>query len=483
MASVSCKVRVHFMCWPAAIEGLTTALQDARSSDSVPMTSATMKPDAAALPEPHAMNELIALPEDDTAGWNKLPDDLLGRVVALVDRRALSDLLIVEHRVRPLCETRLRSLAAPRLHELARDGKAERISELYHELNAPVLLLLDGRTILQTAIEARQLDLVQWLVQPLSSYNKYVPLSSSIISYTGRQLHGDTITPKPLPEELCKRLFDADGLEALRAAVASRAFDGQPDFELIDHLLPCPSSYPPASVLLSNPRRYCGRVSRELVVELRDALLDPLALLAYKLDAPDLTEADMAALQVAIDLWAEDGGMLQQATDTPLQAILAIAQAQQPDQIAALQANGLENWLPVLQAADENRLPELDRILATGRHRANVLDRRLRSSDIEHNFGASYNAEALEDLKAREEEAAAEGRSLFGWRYGLEPYTAHEDNQLCSALQTAIASDRIGEELRSRSPSTRVPRLAPSPTALLRCLHRDRCCRPGRVAD
>ena len=93
-----------------------------------------------------------------------------------------------------------------RLHELARDGKAERISELYHELNAPVLLLLDGRTILHTAIKERRLDLVQWLVHPLSYYNKHAPLSSSIISYTGRQLKGDGLLHEDSLQELTKRL-------------------------------------------------------------------------------------------------------------------------------------------------------------------------------------------------------------------------------------------------------------------------------------
>ena len=120
-----------------------------------------------------------------------------------------------------------------------------------------MLLLHEQHTILHTAIEARQLDLVQWLVQPLSS--GYLPLSSHVVYQTGGSR--EDITPKPLPESYCKELFDADGPTALRAAAA------RGDLELIDRLLPSTGHYPDnerLSVLYP--------VMRPLMVELREAI-------------------------------------------------------------------------------------------------------------------------------------------------------------------------------------------------------------------
>ena len=52
----------------------------------------------------------------------------LGRIeAAALDPAVLLDLCVVEQRLRPPCESRLRTLATPRLHRLARAGDAERI--------------------------------------------------------------------------------------------------------------------------------------------------------------------------------------------------------------------------------------------------------------------------------------------------------------------------------------------------------------------
>ena len=310
----------------------------------------------------------------EAAGWGLLPDEMVGRIVALVNPAVLQELLLVETRTRPVCEARLRSLAAPRLHKLARSGDTARISAMFHEHNAPVLLLLNGRTIIHTAIEARQLDLVQWLVQPLSCYHRYSPLSSGIITPNHHQV---TITPTPLPEDQCKGLFEIDGHEALRAAASNL------DLEVIDRLLPCEGHYPFASQLPPaarlRDRLYFGRMTREIVVELRETLLQSATRLVDSLQMADAADVDTAA-----------------------------------------QAEVVRQAL----------------------QRAHVLDCRLRHSDIEWTFAHVGGIEELEGVKAREDAAVAQGGSLFNWRLAFDPYTPQEARSLSRALERAVWGGR-----------------------------------------
>ena len=330
--------------------------------------------------------------DESIATWSALPDEMVGRIVSLVDTKMLQHLVVLEKRTRPLFEARLRLLAAPRLHELARRGDADAISHHFHKCNGSVLLLLNGEhTILHTAIEARQLDLVQWLVQPLSVHNKYTPLSSSVVSYRGNS-NSATITPLPLFEEQCQGLFNVDGPKALRAA-ASRG-----DLELIDRLLPCCTYYPSIGEQRID-RPFFGRATRELLIELRNALLAPAATSNRLLQMAAANEDHLAALQGAADM----------------NALLTV-----------IQELGLESHVRDVQ------------------QRAHILDRRLRNSDIEWHFWMRLSdPEKLQSLKAKEEAVLAEGRRLFDWRWPDDPYTQHEMENLSRALKCAVVNDRI----------------------------------------
>ena len=73
-----------------------------------------------------------------------------------------------------------------------------------------------------------------------------------------------------------------------------------------------------------------------------------------------------------------------------------------------------------------------------------VLDRRLRSSDLEWSFSHTHDVQTLESLKAREEAAVAEGRTMFESRAGAnDPYTPQEARVLGHAPECAVSSDRI----------------------------------------
>ena len=195
-----------------------------------------------------------------TLSWLELPDDVIARIVLHVPPQTLPSLAGVERRCRNPSAARLGALAATRLHDIARVGQMEQISLLFHEHHVPMMLLLNGRTILHTAIQARQLDLVTWLIRPLCSGNRHAPLSSSIIAF-GNAYERETITPRPLPGDCCVELFSADGLAALRAA-ARRG-----DLELIDHLLPICRYY------WDKELSDCFPVPRQLMVELRGLLM------------------------------------------------------------------------------------------------------------------------------------------------------------------------------------------------------------------
>ena len=99
-------------------------------------------------------------------GWRDLPDELIARIATLVPlpMQNLPRLALVERRCRQPSAAQLHGLRAAQLHDLARAGDAERISRLFHEEHGSVMLPLNGRTILHTAIEARQLGVIQWLV-------------------------------------------------------------------------------------------------------------------------------------------------------------------------------------------------------------------------------------------------------------------------------------------------------------------------------
>ena len=99
-------------------------------------------------------------------GWRDLPDELVARIATLVPlpMQNLPRLALVERRCRQPSAAQLYGLRAAQLHDLARAGDVERISHLFHEEQGSVMLLLNGRTILHTAIEARQLGVIQWLV-------------------------------------------------------------------------------------------------------------------------------------------------------------------------------------------------------------------------------------------------------------------------------------------------------------------------------
>ena len=99
-------------------------------------------------------------------GWRDLPDELIARIAPLVPlpMQNLPRLALVERRCRQPSAAQLHGLRAAQLHDLARAGDVERISHLFHEEHGSVMLPLNGRTILHTAIEARQLGVIQWLV-------------------------------------------------------------------------------------------------------------------------------------------------------------------------------------------------------------------------------------------------------------------------------------------------------------------------------
>ena len=99
-------------------------------------------------------------------GWCDLPDELIARIATLVPLplQNLPRLALVERRCRQPSAAQLYGLRAAQLHDLARAGDVERISHLFHEEHGSVMLPLNGRTILHTAIEARQLGVIQWLV-------------------------------------------------------------------------------------------------------------------------------------------------------------------------------------------------------------------------------------------------------------------------------------------------------------------------------
>ena len=99
-------------------------------------------------------------------GWCDLPDELIARIATLVPlpMQNLPRLALVERRCRQPSAAQLHGLRAAQLHDLARAGDAERISRLFHEEHGSVMLPLNGHTILHTAIEARQLGVIQWLV-------------------------------------------------------------------------------------------------------------------------------------------------------------------------------------------------------------------------------------------------------------------------------------------------------------------------------
>ena len=99
-------------------------------------------------------------------GWCDLPDELIARIATLVPLplQNLPRLALVERRCRQPSAAQLHGLRAAQLHDLARAGDVERISHLFHEEHGSVMLPLNGHTILHTAIEARQLGVIQWLV-------------------------------------------------------------------------------------------------------------------------------------------------------------------------------------------------------------------------------------------------------------------------------------------------------------------------------
>ena len=196
--------------------------------------------------------------------WDGLPDDVLVSIVSLTSPSSLRNLARVERRCRQPCSARLGYLAAPLLHEMACAGDMARISRFFHDWRGAVLLQSDGHTILHTAIEARRHDLIQWLVQPLSTSNRYSPLSSLVI-HLGNHV-AEELVPRPLPEEYCLRLMLADGVPALRAAAESG------DLELLDRLLPLGYAHLPISPASSRLVTTLGP-TRELMIELRDSLL------------------------------------------------------------------------------------------------------------------------------------------------------------------------------------------------------------------
>jgi hypothetical protein len=207
------------------------------------------------------------------------------------------------------------------------------------------------------------------------------------------------MTPRALHEEQCRRLFDIDGPDALRAAAAVG------DLDLIDRLLPCTDWYPPGS-----QEYLAGRLTRELVIELRGLLLNPIATTKHALRAAGLAAADVAALQ----------------------AVLQAVQAGEDPQGLGLQA---------LQGAIGN---ELTRSLNRTRQSAHVLDRRLRSSDIDHHFTHTSQAESLQRIKEREEAVEDEGEFFArDWRWPDEPYTPTEKHGMSRALTVAVAADRV----------------------------------------
>ena len=134
--------------------------------------------------------------------WDGLSEDALIRIVACLPVDSLSNLARTERRCRQPCTARLGTLMAPLLHDAARAGDAQRISSL-SQRHFPVMLELDGRTILHTAIVNRRLDLVKWLTQTLNVYSQYSPLSSGFIAhreYGQHEDHRDAMVLPPLPD-------------------------------------------------------------------------------------------------------------------------------------------------------------------------------------------------------------------------------------------------------------------------------------------
>ena len=124
---------------------------------------AVYSPAAASQTEPAAASQQLVPTE---LGWCDLPDELIARIATLVPlpMQNLPRLALVERRCRQPSAAQLHGLRAAQLHDLARAGDVERISHLFHEEHGSVMLPLNGRTILHTAIEARQLGVIQWLV-------------------------------------------------------------------------------------------------------------------------------------------------------------------------------------------------------------------------------------------------------------------------------------------------------------------------------
>ena len=124
---------------------------------------AVYSPAAASQTEPAAASQQ---PTPTELGWRDLPDELIARIATLVPlpMQNLPRLALVERRCWQPSAAQLHGLRAAQLHDLARAGDAERISRLFHEEHGSVMLPLNGRTILHTAIEARQLGVIQWLV-------------------------------------------------------------------------------------------------------------------------------------------------------------------------------------------------------------------------------------------------------------------------------------------------------------------------------
>ena len=217
---------------------------------------------AAEHPHPYAAASASQQLAPTELGWCDLPDELIARIATHVPRHDLSRLALVERRCRHPSAAQLHGQRARWLHDLVRAGDVDRISHLFHEEHGGVMLLLEGHTILHTAIEARQLGVIEWLVRPLSQYNKPAPLSSNIISFPRYHVQDDTIVPAALPKEYCERLFVADGLAALRNA-ATRG-----DVELINCLLPIHMVYFPSLDFTMEGLP----VTRELMVDLRARL-------------------------------------------------------------------------------------------------------------------------------------------------------------------------------------------------------------------
>ena len=126
-------------------------------------TVAWWKRRAPAVYSPAAASQQLVRTE---LGWRDLPDELIARIATLVPlpMQNLPRLALVERRCRQPSAAQLHGLRAAQLHDLARAGDVERISHLFHEEHGSVMLPLNGHTILHTAIEARQLGVIQWLV-------------------------------------------------------------------------------------------------------------------------------------------------------------------------------------------------------------------------------------------------------------------------------------------------------------------------------